>query len=176
MSDDKQKPKTKVDELRESLEKRRAAEEVTEAEDAPPEREQLMRVMADFENYRKRSERERLDMVRYSNEGLMREMLSSLDHMDQALSHIKQSANTEAKNMAMGVELVAKELTNSLEKFGLKPIEAVGKPFDAKVHEALQMVDAKDAEPGTIVAQHRRGYMLHDRLLRPALVDVVKEK
>lgn len=192
------RPKTKVDELRESLEKRRRHDEVTEAdetisegntstdsdmdaelttakEEAKTHYDKLLRVMADFENYRKRSERDKQEFARYANEELMREMLTALDHLDQALAHIKQSATTDAQNLAMGVELVAKELVNSLEKFGLKAIDAVGKPFDPRVHEALQMVDVEDVAPGTVVAQHRRGYMVNDRLLRAALVDVVKE-
>lgn len=193
------KPKTKVDELRAALARRNRADEVTEAEETVSEGntssdseikseltaakeeakthyDKLLRVMADFENYRKRSERDRQEFTRYANEELMREMLTVLDHLDQALSHIQQSSNADARNLAMGVELVAKELMNSLEKFGLKAIDAMGQPFDPRLHEALQMVDAEDAAPETVVTQHRRGYMLHDRLLRAALVDVVKEK
>ncbi len=188
------KPKSKVDELRESLEKRRLksdVEENTEADDTVSDVESelsaaqeeakthynnLLRAMADFENYRKRVERDKQDLVRFANENLITEMLSVLDHLDQALSHIKQSSGDEARNLALGVELVAKQLVGVLEKNGLKAIDAVGLPFDARVHEALQMVDAEDAAPGTVVAQHRRGYMLNDRLIRPSLVDVVREK
>lgn len=205
--------KTKVEELREALEKRRTMktvppDEVIEAdetvsddtqsgstasdgsassdtamdaelaaarEEAKAHYEKLLRSMADFENYRKRVERDKVDLVRFANEELIRELLSVLDHLDQALSHIKQSSNEEAKNLALGVELVGKQLVGTLEKFGLKGVDAVGQVFDPKLHEALQMVDVEDAEPGTVVAQHRRGYVLNGRLLRPALVDVVKE-
>lgn len=198
------KPKTKVDQLRESLEKRKnantASEEVTEhdetvsegsiSSDADVEAElsaakeeakthynKLLRAMADFENYRKRMERDKQDLVKFANENLIRELLNVIDHLDQALSHIKQSSGDDARNLALGVELVAKQLVGALEKFGLKAVDAeMGQHFDPQHHEALQMVDAEDAEPGTVLAQHRRGYMLHDRLLRPALVDVVKEK
>jgi molecular chaperone GrpE len=207
------KPKSKVEELRESLKKRSAMkpathDEVTEAdetvsddtvsnstvsgdaassdidmdaelasarEEAKTHYEKLLRAMADFENYRKRMERDKQDLVRYANEELIGELLGVLDHLDQALSHIKQSSNDEAKNLALGVELVGKQLVGALEKFGLKSVDAVGQMFDPKVHEALQMVDAEDMAPGTVVAQHRRGYVLNGRLLRPALVDVVRE-
>lgn len=198
------KPKSKVEELRESLKKRStmntvATDEAAETDSVIPDNglasdsameaelasareeakshyEKLLRAMADFENYRKRVERDKQDLVRYSNEELIRELLSVLDHLDQAMSHIKQSSNDEAKNLALGVELVGKQLVGALEKFGLKGVDAVGEMFDPKLHEALQMVDAEDKAPGTIVEQHRRGYVLNGRLLRPALVDVVREK
>lgn len=152
------------------------AELASAKEEAKSHYEKLLRAMADFENYRKRVERDKQDLVRYSNEELIRELLGVLDHLDQAMSHIKQSSNDEAKNLALGVELVGKQLVGTLEKFGLKAVEAVGEPFDPKLHEALQMVDAEDKAPGTVVEQHRRGYVLNGRLLRPALVDVVREK
>lgn len=190
-----EKAKTKVDQLRESLEKRKnanaASEEVAEhdeivdveaelsaaKEEAKTHYDKLLRAMADFENYRKRMERDKQDLVKFANENLIRELLNVIDHLDQALSHIKQSSGDDARNLALGVELVAKQLVGALEKFGLKTVDAeMGQHFDPQHHEALQMVDAEDAEPGTVLAQHRRGYMLHDRLLRPALVDVVKEK
>jgi molecular chaperone GrpE len=180
--------KTKVDELRESLEKRKAAESISSdadmdaelsaaKEEAKAHYDKLLRAMADFENYRKRMERDKQDLVKFANENLIRELLNVLDHLDQALSHIKQGSSDEARNLALGVELVAKQLVGALEKFGLKAVDAeAGQHFDPQHHEALQMVDAEDAEPGTVLAQHRRGYMLNDRLLRAALVDVVKEK
>ena len=198
------KPKTKVDQLRESLEKRKNAktssEEITEhdetvsegsissdadmeaelsaaREEAKTHYDKLLRAMADFENYRRRMERDKQDLVKFANENLIRELLNVLDHLEQALSHIKQGAGDDARNLALGVELVAKQLVGALEKFGLKAVDAeVGQAFDPQHHEALQMVDAEDAAPGSVLAQHRRGYMLHDRLLRPALVNVVKEK
>lgn len=188
-------PKTKVDQLRESLEKRKnakaASEEITEHDDAvdveaelsaakeeaKTHYDKLLRAMADFENYRRRMERDKQDLVKFANENLIRELLNVLDHLEQALSHIKQGAGDDARNLALGVELVAKQLVGALEKFGLKAVNAeVGQAFDPQHHEALQMVDAEDAAPGSVLAQHRRGYMLHDRLLRPALVDVVKDK
>ncbi len=208
------KPRTKVEELREALKKRSAMKPVTTdetvsddtisddtvpdsavsdvaasssdanmdaelalaREEAKSHYEKLLRAMADFENYRKRVERDKQDLVKFANETLIHELLNVLDHLDQALNHIKQSSNDEAKNLALGVELVGKQLVGALEKFGLKAVDAVGQPFDPKLHEALQMVDAEDVAPETVVAQHRRGYVLNGRLLRPALVDVVREK
>lgn len=191
------KPRSKVEELRESLKKRSAmkpatTDDITEADDssesdmdaelasakeeAKTHYEKLLRAMADFENYRKRVERDKQDLVRYANEELIGELLGVLDHLDQAMSHIKQSSNDEAKNLALGVELVGKQLVGALEKFGLKAVDAVGEQFDPKLHEALQMVDAEDVAPGTVVEQHRPGYVLNGRLLRAALVNVVREK
>ncbi|PIR20887.1 MAG: nucleotide exchange factor GrpE [Deltaproteobacteria bacterium CG11_big_fil_rev_8_21_14_0_20_47_16] len=190
-----EKAKTKVDELRDALKKRKEVEEANvDSEDATVEEnslegelnaareeakehyDKLLRVMADFDNFRRRNEKEKKEAIKFANEELIQELLTVMDHMDQALSHIKQSDSAEAKNLALGVELVVKQLASTLEKYGLKPVDAVGQVFDAKLHEALQMVDAEDVAPGTVVAQHRRGYLLGDRLLRPALVDVVREK
>lgn len=184
------KPKSKVEELRESLKKRSSMnptipDDVTEdsemeaelasaKEEAKTHYEKLLRAMADFENYRKRVDRDKQDLVRYANEELIRELLSVLDHLDQAMSHIKQSSNEEAKNLALGVELVGKQLVGALEKFGLKSVDAIGEQFDPKLHEALQMVDAENVESGTVLEQHRRGYVLNGRLLRPALVNVAR--
>lgn len=186
------KPKSKVEELRESLKKRSAmksatgddvssdsdldAELAAAKEEAKSHYEKLLRAMADFENYRKRMDRDKQDLVRYANEELISELLSVLDHLEQAMSHIKQSSNEEAKNLALGVELVGKQLVSALEKFGLKAVDAEGEQFDPKLHEALQMVDAEGAAPGIVLEQHRRGYVLNGRLLRPALVNVVREK
>jgi len=189
-----EKPKTKVDELRDALQKRKSAEDAdvnsddvtieensleaelaTAREEAKQHYDKLLRVMADFDNFRRRNDKEKKDAIKFANEELISELLTVLDHMDQALSHIKQSDSAEAKNLALGVELVCKQLVSTFEKYGLKAIDAVGQPFDAKVHEALQMVDAEDVAPGTVVVQHRRGYLLGERLLRPALVDVARE-
>lgn len=186
-------PKTKVDELRDALDKRKAKDiaaessddttmedtsldaELTAAkEEAKTHYDKLLRTMADFENFRRRNEKEKQDAIKFANEELLRDLLGVVDHLEQALSHIQQTASPETKNLAMGIELVAKQLLGTLEKYGLKPIVAVGQPFDPSVHEALQMVDSEDALPNTVVAQHMRGYKLNDRLLRAALVDVVK--
>ncbi|HPW44925.1 MAG TPA: nucleotide exchange factor GrpE [bacterium] len=136
--------------------------------------DKLLRVMAEFENFKKRMQREKEGIVKYGNEKLLESLLPSLDDLDRVLDHVSPDASEEAKNIADGVELVRKSLLTALEKHELKEIPALGEKFDPTVHEAISVVDDDDLEPGTIVSVHRKGYWLADRLLRPVMVSVVK--
>ena len=118
-----------------------SGEERTEAEEEDPERiiadqkDQILRLHAEFENYRKRTEREMASFKRYANEGLIKAILSHLDNLERALEHCR--VDNPEDPMLTGVELTLKGLTDSLEKFGVSRIEALGKPFDPSLHEAV---------------------------------------
>lgn len=130
-------------------------------------RDRSMRTLADFDNYRKRSERERAEHRRYALAEPLRELLTVMDNLDLAL----RAGGSEA-DLRGGVELIARQLADLLRRFGVAEIEAVGKPFDPTRHEAVaRREDAKVTAP-TVVQELRRGYQLHDRLLRPAMVEV----
>lgn len=151
------------------------AREIKSAEEeAQLHHDKLLRVMAEFENFKKRMQREKEDIVKYGNEKLLESLLPSLDDLDRVLDHISPDAGEEAKKIADGVELVRKSFLAALEKHKLKEIPALGEKFDPNVHEAISVVDADDSEPGTIISVHRKGYWLGDRLLRPVMVSVVK--
>jgi len=137
--------------------------------------DKLLRVMAEFENFKKRQAREREELTKFSNEKLLSELLPSLDDLDRVLEHVPVDASEEVKKFADGVELARKSLGTTLGKFGLKEVDAQGEPFDPTHHEAIATVESESAEPGTVIAVHRKGYWLFDRLLRPAMVTVVKE-
>lgn len=148
----------------------RAAEE-----EAKHHYDKLLRVMAEFENFKKRMSREQEDLTKYGNEKLLGELLPSLDDLDRVLEHVPIDANEEVKKFADGVALARKTLGKTLEKFGLKEVAAEGEPFDPTHHEAIATVESEARDPGMVVAVHRKGYWLGDRLLRPAMVTVSKE-
>lgn len=133
--------------------------------------ERLLRVAADFENYRKRAEREKQEYVRFANERLVRDLLPVLDNLGRAVQHARQLG--EGGPLLAGVELVLQELQKVLERYGVRPIQSsVGQPFDPSVHEALQVVEVEDMPPGQVVEEIQTGYTLNGKVIRPALVTV----
>lgn len=128
------------------------------------------RIAADFENYKKRVERDRHDQIRFANERVLKEFLPVVDNLQRALDAARR--NGEAPSITGGVELVVTELAKVLRRSGVEPVEALGKPFDPAVHEALQQVETEVVEPGCVVQEVQPGYTLHGRVLRPALVTV----
>lgn len=134
--------------------------------------EKYLRLYADFENYKRVVIKDKEELIKYSNEEIMKELLSVLDNLELALQH---SSNNEATALAEGVEMTLKELKTILEKFGLMSIEALGKPFNPSVHHAMSQIESKENDENTVVAEFRKGYMLKDRVLRAALVGVPKK-
>lgn len=136
----------------------------------PPPDDRLLRLQADFDNYRKRMMREKADIYRRANEDIMEELLPVLDHLDLAMCAVGDSGQYDA--IVKGFKLVGEQLLSVVTKFGLTPIETEGVPFDPNVHEAvLHMPSAAVPENG-IVSRTRAGYMLGGQLLRAAQVVV----
>lgn len=132
-------------------------------------------VVADFDNYRKRMAKEKADIAIYGNEELIKELLPVLDNLERALEH-SESAE-EVGPIIEGIRLVHKQFLGALEKFGVKPISASrGEKFDPKLHQAIEHIESNEMAPGLIISEMLRGYMLRDRLLRPSLVVVSKER
>ena len=129
--------------------------------------DRLLRMKAEFENFRRRSERERSEFVQFATAELLRELLPVLDDFERALK-----VETADKEYAKGVDLIAQRLADLLKKAGLEPIETVGQRFDPTVHQAVARVETTDAEDQTILDEYQRGYNLKGRLLRPAMVRV----
>lgn len=130
-------------------------------------RDRYMRTLADFENFRKRSEREKLDFQRYALAALIRDLLPVLDNFDRALEHAE-----EGDEFHKGVALIYKQLFDVLQRHGLKPIAESGVRFDPNIHEAVVREEDPSVTSHTVVAVLQKGYFLHDRLLRPAMVKV----
>jgi molecular chaperone GrpE len=132
--------------------------------------DQLQRTRAEFENYQKRARRDLDEERRYAYLPLARELLPVLDNLQRALGSGRREG--EQDSMVQGVALVETQLLNALRRFGVTPIEALGRPFDPMVHEAVAQEPRTDAPPGTVVGVLEPGYRLHERILRPARVVV----
>jgi molecular chaperone GrpE len=127
---------------------------------------------ADFENFRKRVQKERVDLMQYGWESVARELLGVLDNLDRAVQHGQtQNLEGQAKGLLDGVQMVARQFQTVIESAGVKRIESLNKTFDPMFHEAVSQ-EASEKPAGTIVAEHAPGYMLHQRLLRPSRVVV----
>ena len=131
--------------------------------------DKYLRLYADFENYRKRVNRDKEDMVKYGNESLLYELLPVIDNLELALKH---ASNNPAEGIVQGVEITLKELQRILEKFGLSRIEAEGKCFDPSVHHAMMQEEREDLDEKMVTREMRAGYLYRDKVLRPSLVAV----
>jgi molecular chaperone GrpE len=134
------------------------------------EHERLLRAAADLENYRKRAAREREDVQRFGNERLLKDLLPVVDGLDRALQ-----AAPQGDALADGIRMVRATLEQALAKHGVTAFSALGARFDPALHEALLQVPTADRPAGTVVLEHARGFKLHDRLVRPAMVGVAVE-
>jgi molecular chaperone GrpE len=137
--------------------------------------ETLARRQADFENYRKRIERERVETYNRVVGDVVGKLLPVVDNLRRALdaeASMEAAESDEFRHFLHGVELIDKQLRDVLEGLGLQPIEAVGKPFDPHIHEAVATEQSEDYEPDTVVQELVRGYRLGEKLLRPAIVKV----
>ena len=135
--------------------------------------ERYMRVSAEFENYKKRAAREMADFRKYANESLVKELLPVVDNLERALQAC--TADDEANRQVIeGVEMTLREIMKVLEKFVVKPIDSLGKPFDPSYHQAVMQREHSDKPENTVVEELQRGYTMHDRLIRPAMVVVSK--
>jgi molecular chaperone GrpE len=147
-----------------------AAQEAT-APAAPPAgddfRDRYLRSLADFENFRKRSEREKNDFQRYALAGMVRDLLPVLDNFDRGLEHAE-----EGDEFHKGMALIYKQLFDVLQRHGLKPISESGVRFDPNIHEGVVRVEDPSVPSHTVVEVMQKGYFLHDRLIRPAMVKV----
>jgi len=155
--------------------------EPDDADNLKPEGEelrgQLLRVMAENENLRKRTEREVVAAKKYGPLSFARDLLASLDNLEKAISLIpenKSEMDETLKNILVGVDMTGREVVSVFERHGIKKINPDGEKFDYNLHQAMFDVPTNEVEPGTVVQVVQVGYQLHDRLLRPAMVGVSK--
>ncbi len=134
--------------------------------------DRLLRLAADFENYKKRAGKEKEDWTKFANEDLIRAILPFIDNLERAVNHAEKIADTGV--LIEGVRLTIQQLLQGLNRFGLSTFQSVGKPFDPTVHEAMLVVETDQHEPNQVVEEFQKGYLLNDRLLRPATVSVSK--
>ena len=137
--------------------------------------DRLLRVSAEFENYKKRASREMEEFRKYSNQSLIKEMLSVVDNLELAINSTDGQKAID-KGLLDGLEMTHREILKVFEKFKVKPISAEGQPFDPTFHEAVMQEETDDFPENTVINELQKGYLIHDRLLRPAMVVVAKPK
>ena len=137
--------------------------------------DRLLRVSAEFDNYKKRTAREMQDVVRYANERMAKEMLVVVDNLERAIE-AAGAGRTEDDPLVKGIHLTLGEVLKILERHKVKEVKALGEPFDPTYHQAMMQEEVDDQPPNTVVREMQKGYLMHDRLLRPAMVVVSKTK
>ena len=167
-------PKSETGDAENSLKEMEAKFEAKE-EEVKETYDRLLRVSADFENYKKRSTREMEEFRKYANQSLLKEMLSVVDNLELAINSSDDGKKAD-KTMIEGLNLTLNEILRVFEKFDVKPIEARGKTFDPAYHEAVMREETDDYPENTVVSEFQKGYLIHDRLLRPAMVVVAMPK
>ncbi len=175
MTEDEEPPFELTEELSEEI----VSKEKELEEEVGKLKDQLLRTLADLENYRKRSEREREEMAKFAISGFARELLSVSDNLRRAIESVPEDhAQPEKllKSLLEGVGITENELLAAFKKHHIEKIDPLGETFDHQFHQAMFEVDDTDQPPGTIVHVLQPGYKLHGRLLRPALVGVAKQK
>ena len=165
------KDKTEVIEAEEKL-----TEEILQNE-IEKLRDEKLRLLAEMDNLRKRSDRDRADSVRYGSINLARDILSPDDNLSRALEAItdEQINSDIIKNLIEGLKMVQREFSTILQRYGVKKIDALNSKFDHNYHQAMVEIENNDVEPGTVIQEMQSGYIMHDRLLRPSMVGVSKK-
>jgi len=138
-------------------------------------RDQLMRVAAEFDNFKKRMEREKSKLLKYAGENILRDLLTTMDNLDRAVDQGNATADDEGKrlqSMLQGVELTRKGLVTTLERYGVEPLNAIGLAFNPDEHDALTMEASVETPANHVVREFARGYRFKDRVLRHAQVVV----
>ena len=139
-------------------------------------KEEKIRLLAEMENLRKRFEREKVETIKFGSINLARDILSPGDNLERALDALPEDENhsESIKNLIDGLKMVLKEYKSTLEKHGVKKIETLNQKFDHNFHQAMMEVESNDVEEGKVVQEVQSGYVMHDRLLRAAMVGVSK--
>jgi molecular chaperone GrpE len=133
-------------------------------------------IAAEMDNYRKRMDREKENLMKYGNEKVLSDLLGVVDNFDRTIDMLKPDQDTKIKNIVTGLDMVKKQFIDTLSKHGLTPVESIGKDFDPNFHEALAQEYAEGAKPNQIIKEFQKGYTLNGRLVRPSKVVVASDK
>jgi molecular chaperone GrpE len=147
----------------------------TRAAKADEHWDRLLRTAADFENFKKRAARERIEAGHSANAALLQKLLPVLDHFEMAQTAAQTAEDDKLASLQAGIAMIQQQLKGILAETGLEEIDAAGKPFDPMLHEAVSQMETADTPEGQVFQQIRKGYKLRDRLLRPAAVVVAKK-
>lgn len=166
----------KADETKEA-----EAKETETASEAPKKEEvdykaKYFYIAAEMDNYRKRMEREKENLVKYGNERVLSDLLQVVDNFERTIDMLKPDQDPKMKNVVIGLDMVSKQFIDALSKHGLTPVASVGKDFDPNFHEAMAQEYQEGARPNEIIKEFQKGYTLNGRLIRPAKVVVASDK
>ncbi|MDO5707372.1 MAG: nucleotide exchange factor GrpE [Andreesenia angusta] len=183
MKKDKEEMIEEIEDIAEDIkdnmeeEKEDIDEESTELDELKKELEEknnrVLRLQADFDNYRKRVEKEKMEIVKFASADLVEKLLPVLDNFDRAVEEEMKNGN-EDDGFLEGVKLIQKQLLNVLDTEDVKEIEAINKPFDPNYHNAIQMVESDDHDSNIVTEVFQKGYQMKDRVIRPSMVVVSK--
>jgi len=137
--------------------------------------DRFVRLQAEFDNFRRRSLKERQESLQYGHQNLVKDLLATVDNLERALGHSAEDASSDAESVVQGIELVKRELLGALGKHGVKVIEPQEEAFDPTYHEAMGQLPHVSLAPNTVVEVLQKGYMINDRMLRPARVLVARK-
>lgn len=141
---------------------------------AAEEEDKQLRLTAEFENFRRRTLKEKQDTFKYGHQNIVKDLLATVDNLERAVVHVEGNKDADFQSLLQGVELVQRELLGVLSKHGVERIEADGQQFDPAMHEAMTQIPSPDHPANTVIQVLQTGYMLRDRMLRPARVVVSK--
>jgi molecular chaperone GrpE len=177
MGQDKEKDKVedRVEDKEITLKESEYLKLKADAEKAAEFADKILRLQADFENTRKRMDRDKQEFVKFANEGIILELLNILDDLERTVN-LAETHKDSPEVFLKGIEMILAHLYEMLKEYGVKPIEAEGKIFDPHCHEALMQVENKDLPEHTIVEELQKGYKLNDRVIRTAKVKVSKKE
>ncbi len=144
-------------------------------EEFSEQKDHFVRLQAEFENFRRRSLKEKQESLRFGHQNLVKDLLSAVDNLERAMEHGAQNAGAEVRGVLDGIALVHREILAAFEKHGVSQIDAAGQTFDPAVHEAIGQIPNPDVPANTVVQVLQKGYVIHDRMVRPSRVLVSRE-
>jgi len=168
---DSPKKKVKKTKAKVNSDKKEGTKELKEQ--LTSEKDRVLRLSAEFENYKKRKQRESDEFKKFANETIFKQFLTIVDNLERAISSTKE--NSDDKGLLEGVKLTYKEIIKLFETFNVKAVEADNQPFDPNFHQAVTQEETDDLPENTVTQVLQKGYLLHDRLIRPAMVIVSKK-
>lgn len=150
-------------------------EQLEAKKEEPDYKERFLYIAAEMENFKRRVEREKSQLIKFGNENILRDLIEVVDNFERTVNAIKTDDDEKMKNVVVGIEMINKQFMDTLKKYGLTEVETSGS-FDPNFHEAIAQDDQDGAKPMDILAVHQKGYTLNERLVRPARVVVQKDK
>lgn len=153
-----------------------ATEEANQTQEKDEYKDKYFYLAAEMQNMQKRFDREKSQLIKYGNENILKDLLEVVDNFERTIDALKNDNDEKMKNVVVGIEMISKQFLETLKKFGLEKINALGETFDPNFHEALAQMKVEGKKEMEIFQVHQNGYILNDRLLRPSKVVVVKNE